>query len=232
MNDKLLRAAIAEFLGTFTLVFVGAAVVATGAGLVAAALGHGLILVGIILAYGRISGAHVNPAVTLGLLVGRQITLDRAIFYWVAQFVGALVAAVLVRALLPDAVLTLMADGTTFNVGQTIGSVTSADVLRAAAFEFVLTFFLVSAVYQAAVFGKLNNLEALAIGLTLAGSIFAGGVFTGASLNPARTLGPALIGGGNLDYVLPYLIGQLLAGAVAGILHMALFRPQAEPEGV
>ncbi|MBE2268171.1 MAG: aquaporin [Anaerolinea sp.] len=232
MNDKLLRAAIAEFLGTFTLVFVGAAVVATGAGLVAAALGHGLILVGIILAYGRISGAHVNPAVTLGLLVGRQITLDRAIFYWVAQFVGALVAAVLVRALLPDAVLGLLADGTTFNVGQTIGSVTSADILRAAAFEFVLTFFLVSAVYQAAVFGKLNNLEALAIGLTLAGSIFAGGVFTGASLNPARTLGPALIGGGNLDYVLPYLIGQLLAGAVAGVLHMTLFRPQAEPEGV
>jgi len=232
MNDKLLRAAIAEFLGTFTFVFVGAAVVATGAGLVAAALGHGLILVGIILAYGRISGAHVNPAVTLGLLVGRQITLDRAIFYWVAQFVGALVAAVLVRALLPDAVLGLLADGTTFNVGQTIGSVTSADILRAAAFEFVLTFFLVSAVYQAAVFGKLNNLEALAIGLTLAGSIFAGGVFTGASLNPARTLGPALIGGGNLDYVLPYLIGQLLAGAVAGVLHMTLFRPQAEPEGV
>ncbi len=229
MNNTLLKAAIAEFLGAFTLVFVGAAVVATGNGLVAAALAHGLILVGIILSYGRISGAHVNPAVTLGLLVGRQITVDRAIFYWVAQLIGGIAAAFVLRILLPDALLGVLADGTTFNLGQTIGSLTSADIVRASAFEFVMTFFLVTAVYLAAVFGKLNNLEAIAIGLTLAGSILAGGVFTGASLNPSRTLGPALVGGGDLSYVIPYIVAQLLAGAVAGFLHMALFRPDAEP---
>lgn len=229
MNDTLLKSALAEFLGTFTLVFVGAAVVATGNGLVAAALAHGLILVGIILAYGRISGAHVNPAVTLGLLVGRQITVDKAIFYWVAQLVGGIVAGVVVNVLL-NGFMTPLAEGSaTMNMGQTVGMLTATQVWSAAAFEFIMTFFLVTAVYLAAVFGKLNNLEAIAIGLTLAGSILAGGVYTGASLNPARTLGPALVGGGDLSYVIPYLVGQLLAGAVAGVLHMALFRPNAEP---
>lgn len=230
MNDSLLKGAIAEFLGTFTLVFVGAAVVATGNGLVAAALAHGLILVGIILMYGRISGAHVNPAVTLGLLVGRQITLDKAIFYWVAQLVGGIVAALVLSLLIGTAQAPLAEGSDVLNLGQTVGALTTSQVWTAGAFEAVLTFFLVSAVYQAAIFGKLNNLEALAIGLTLAGSIFAGGVYTGASLNPARTFGPALIGGGDISYVIPYLVGQLLGGAVAGLLHMALFRPQATPE--
>lgn len=229
MNNALLKAAIAEFLGTFTLVFVGAAVVATGNGLVAAALAHGLVLVGIIFAYGRISGAHFNPAVTLGLLVGRQITVDRAIFYWVAQLIGAIAAGFLVSALLTGQLAPLAEGVDTRNVGQTVGALTFTQVWTAAAFEGVLTFILVSAVYQAAVFGKLNNLEALAIGLTLAGCIFAGGIYTGASLNPARTLGPALVGGGDLSYVIPYIVAQLVAGAVGGVLHMALFRPQAEP---
>ena len=99
--------------------------------------------------------------------------------------------------------------------------------VRFVAMYIVLTFFLVSAVYQAAVFGKLNNLEALAIGLTLAGAIFAGGVYSGGSLNPARTLGPALVAG-NLNYVVPYMVGQFLAGALGGLLHMALYRPEPE----
>ena len=229
MNDSLLKASIAEFLGTFTLVFIGAAAVTVAGeqGLVVPALGHGLILVGIILAYGRISGAHVNPAVTLGLLLGRQITIDRAVFYWVAQFLGGVVAALVLRLLLPDSVVLPSPD--VVNIGEAVGTLTDTEVWRAAAFEFVLTFFLVSAVYQAAVFGKLNNLEALAIGLTLAGAIFAGGVYTGASLNPARTLGPALVAG-NLNYVVPYMVGQFLAGALGGLLHMALYRPDAEAE--
>jgi aquaporin Z len=221
MNDTLLKAAIAEFLGTFTLVFVGAAVVAAEGGLVAAALAHGLILVGIILAYGRISGAHVNPAVTLGLLIGRQITIDKAIFYWVAQLVGGIVAGVAVS---------ILVGSSTATIGQATGTLTAGNLGQAAVFEFIMTFFLVTAVYLAAVFGKLNNLEAIAIGLTLAGCILAGGTFTGASLNPARTLGPALVGGGDISYVLAYVAAQLAAGAVAGLVHMALFRPNAEPE--
>src|SRR5262245_39314031 len=96
MNNGLLRPAIAEFLGTFTLVFIGSAAIAATVSkdfeVVVPALAHGLALCGIIFAYGYISGAHVNPAVTAGLLVGRQITVERAIYYWIAQFLGGIVA--------------------------------------------------------------------------------------------------------------------------------------------
>lgn len=214
MNNELMRASIAEFLGTFTLVFVGVAAVASGQGVAVAALAHGLVLCGIIFAYGYISGAHVNPAVTAGLLVGRQITITRAGYYWVAQLLGGVVAAVLANLLIPN--------GATD--GQTIGSLTAGSVWTAALFEAVLTFLLVSAVYQAAVFGKLGPLAALAIGLTLAGAILAGGTYTGASLNPMRTLGPAIVAG-DFSYVVPYLIGIFGGGIVAGLLHVAIFRP-------
>ena len=219
MNNELMRASIAEFLGTFTLVLVGVAAVASGQGVAVAALAHGLVLCGIIFAYGYISGAHVNPAVTAGLLIGRQITIQRATYYWVAQLIGGIVAAVLANILIPNGAA----------AGQTIGSLTADSVWTAALFEAVLTFFLVSAVYQAAIFGKLGPLAALAIGLTLAGAILAGGTYTGASLNPMRTLGPALVAG-DFSYLLPYLIGIFGGGIVAGLLHVAIFRPNESPK--
>ena len=201
MNNSLIRPAIAEFIGTFTLVFIGATavVVAPAFGVVVPALAHGLILCGIIFSYGHISGAHVNPAVTAGLLIGGHVKIDRAIFYWIAQFLGGIVAAFALRALIPDGTLAVLGIDS-FNFGQTTGSLTVPAPWSAAAFEFILTFFLVTAVYQAAAFGKAGNLAALAIGFTLAGSILAGGAFTGASLNPARTLGPALVAG-DLSYL-------------------------------
>lgn len=228
MNSNLIRPAIAEFFGTFTLVFVGTAAVYVAPifGVVVPALAHGLILCGLIFSYGHISGAQFNPAVTAGLLVGRQIKIDRAIIYWIVQFLGGIVAAVTARILIPDGALEVLGI-TSFNFGQTTGSLTASAPWTAAAFEFVLTFFLVSAVYQAAVFGKAGNVAALAIGLTLAGSILAGGAFTGASLNPARTLGPALVAG-DLTYVVPYLVGIFGGGIFGGLLHTFLFKPEAE----
>jgi glycerol uptake facilitator-like aquaporin len=98
-------------------------------------------------------------------------------------------------------------------------------VWTAAVFEAILTFFLVSAVYQAAVYGKAGNLAGVAIGLTLAFSIIAGGVYTGASLNPARTLGPALVAG-DLSYALPYLVGIFAGGIIAGLVHTHVFKPE------
>jgi MIP family channel proteins len=219
MNNALLRMAIAEFLGTFTFVFLGTAAVASGQGVVVAALGHGLVLSGVIFAYGYISGAHINPAVTAGLLVGRQITLERAIYYWIAQFLGAILAGVLINIFIPDGA----------RLGQTIGSLTTSSVWTAALLEAVLTFFLVSTVYQAAVYGKIGHVAALAIGFTLAGSILAAGTLTGASLNPARTLGPQLVAG-DFSYFVPYMIGIFGGGIVAGLLHVAIFRPDAEPK--
>jgi MIP family channel proteins len=214
MNDATLRAALAELVGTFVLVFVGGFAVASGQGVVVAALAHGLILVAIIYMYGHISGAHVNPAVTAGLLVGGKLGITRAIFYWVAQFVGAIIAAVVLNIIVSGAA----ADG------QTTGSLTAGTPWSAALFEAVLTFFLVSTVYQAAVYGKAGNAAGIAIGFTLAGSILAGGTYTGASLNPARTFGPAVVAG-DLSYLVPYLVGIFGGGIIAGLVHSIVFKP-------
>lgn len=206
MDNKLVKGAIAEFLGTFFLVFIGAAAVVTagqGAGVIAAAFGHGLVLIGSIFAFGHISGAHFNPAVTLALLVAGKVDVMRAAYYWVAQFVAAAVAGFLVVGLLGGA-------------GETTGSLTASAVWSAAVVEAIVTFIFVSVIFQVAVYGKAGNLAPIAIGFTLASAILAVGIFTGASLNPARTFGPALAAG-DLSYFIPYLIG-ISAGAVAAAL--------------
>ncbi len=214
MGNTLMKKNFAEFIGTFILVFVGGFAAASGQ-LMVAALGHGLILVGIIFMYGHISGAHLNPAVTAGILVGGKVTLTEAIGYWIAQFLGAIAAAVMLNVLVTG----------TATAGQTMGSLTASAPWTAALFEAILTFLLVSAVYQAAVYGKAGNLAPLAIGFTLAGLILAGGPFTGASLNPARTLGPAVVAG-DLSYLLPYLVGIFAGGIIAGLVHTRAFQPE------
>jgi aquaporin Z len=226
MAKGLLRSALAELVGTFTLVFIGAAavtvagrVIAQGSevlGVIIAALAHGLILVSLVFAYGSISGGHFNPAVTLGLLVGRKTTVPTAVVYIAVQFVGGWLGALAVSVLVPGQ----------FGVGQTVGSLTAENPWGAALFEAFLTFLLVSTVYQAAVYGGARNAAAVAIGLTLAGCILAGGVYTGASLNPARTLGPALVAG-DLSYILPYFAGIFAGGAVGGLVQGYVLNPEA-----
>ena len=221
MDSKLVRASLAELIGTFTLVFVGCMAVIvtatpdTNASVIVPALAHGLILVGLVYGFGHISGTHINPAVTAGLLVGGKVSIIEAVAYWIAQFVGGIVAAFIVVAILPDPA----------NYGQTKGILTDTHVWNAAVFEAILTFFLVTTVYQAAVYEKAGNAAGMAIGLTLAASILAGGVFTGASLNPARTLGPALAAG-DFSYVVPYLIGIFAGGILAGALHAFVLEPE------
>src|SRR5688572_29984233 len=138
---------LAEFLGTFTLCFIGIAsvIVAPQFGIVAPALGHGLVLVGLIFAYGHISGAQFNPAVTLGLLVGRKIEPLKAAIYMLAQFAGGIVAAYTLNILLGSQI---------GNFGETIGSLTSGSVWSAAVMEGILVFFLLTVIYQGAVYGK------------------------------------------------------------------------------
>jgi len=223
MNSKLVRGFLAEFVGTFTLVFVGAAavVVAPVFGIAAPALGHGLILVGLIYAYGHISGGQFNPAVTLGLLVGGKQDIGTSLLYMVAQFVGGIVAAFVLVAGLGGAenAATLAFVGEIgFNFGQTKGFLTDGFVWNAALLEGILAFLLVSTIYQAAVYGRAKNMAGVAIGFTLGALIFAAGGMTGASVNPARTLGPALAAG-ETAYLLPYFVGLFAGGALAGIFH-------------
>lgn len=222
MNNKLVRGFLAEFVGTFTLVFVGAAavVVAPVFGIAAPALGHGLILVGLIYAYGHISGGQFNPAVTLGLLVGGKQDIFTSLLYMVAQFIGGIVAAFVLVAGLGGAenAATLAFLGGGFNFGQTKGFLTDDFVWNAAFLEGILAFLLVSTIFQAAVYGRAKNMAGLAIGFTLGALIFAAGGMTGASVNPARTLGPALAAG-ETAYLLPYFVGLFAGGTLAGIFH-------------
>lgn len=231
MNMKEL---LAELIGTFTLCFIGIAsvMVAPQFGIVAPALGHGLILVGLIFAYGHISGAQFNPAVTIGLLVGGKIDPVKAVAYMVAQFIGGVIAAYVIVALVGGAegaaVLGFVGEGN-FNFGQTTGFLTADNVWQAAGIEAILIFMLLSAIYQGAVYGKAGNNAALAIGLTLGALIFATGGMTGASVNPARTLGPALVAG-DLSYVIPYFVGLFAGGAVAGVVHGYVLTPEPTVE--
>lgn len=204
-----MKAYVAEFIGTFTLVFIGCASVAlspAGTGPIMPALAHGLALMSAIYALGHISGAHVNPAVTVGVAIAGAIQWGEAIVYIIAQILGALVAALILSSILP---------GQAANFGAFSFSTTSGSALL---LEAVLTFFLVSVVLQAAVAGKGGHAAGFAIGLTLGASILAGGPITGASLNPARTLGPAIVAG-NMGQVWVYIVGTLLGGAVAAVVH-------------
>jgi MIP family channel proteins len=210
---------VAEFLGTLILILIGGlAVVVTavsGNNVVIPALAHGLILVSLIYTFGHISGGHFNPAVTVGFLVAGKIEAPRAGLYIVAQFIGAVVGAFLITLVAPSSVFGA------YNYGQTTGILTADHVGAAALLEGILTFILVGVIFQSAVFGKAGNFAGLAIGLTLAAAIFAGGNLTGASLNPARTLGPALTAG-DFSYVIPYLVGQFAGGALSAFLHTNL----------
>lgn len=228
MNQFPLKAVIAELLGTFTLVLIGGMAVVTvttlgdsagGAGVVLPALAHGLALLHIAYAYGALSGAHVNPAVTIGLLVGGKVKVDRAVYYIIAQVIGAIVAAALINVFFPPP----LADGGAV-AGQATGAWTVSNISAAGLLEFVLTFFLVTVVYQAAVYERAGNLAGVAIGLTLGAAILAGGPYSGASLNPARTLGPALVAG-DLSYVPVYLLAMILGGIAAGVLNAYILRP-------
>jgi aquaporin Z len=219
--DSSIKAYLAELFGTFTLVFLGglSVVVVTlepfnaGGNVVIPALAHGLALLVIAFVYGGISGAHVNPAITISLLLGGKIDVVKGAIYIVMQVIGAVIAAVLIESILPAG-----------NAGQATGGITSSNLIGAGILEFFFTFLLATTVWQTAAHGRAGNLAPIAIGLTLAACILAGGMFSGASLNPARTLGPALIGG-DLSYAPVYIIAQILGGVAGWVVSGMLLTP-------
>lgn len=187
-----LKAVLAEFIGTFALVFVATATaLVNGNNLVPVALAEGFVVAAFIYAYGNISGAHINPAVTFGLALNGTVKWATAAFYWIAQFAGAILAGFLLNYV----VGTLGAKidgGLTIGILTTPGKVSTPNNIMAMAFEAILTFFLVNTYLHTMVAGKPGPSAGWAVGMTLAFAVFAGGPFTGASLNPARTFGVAL----------------------------------------
>jgi MIP family channel proteins len=223
---SLARRLVAEALGTFALVFVGAAVVVvnggfpnSGIGLLGIALAHAVVLAVFVSATMTISGGHLNPAVTIGLLATRRIDPVSALAYIVAQLAAACAAAALVKALLPSAAVRAALLGTpviasSVTLGQAIG------------IELVLTFFLMSAVFGTAVSPDAPRVAGFGIGLVLLFDILVGGPLTGAAMNPARAFGPALVAGQWLGHV-AYWVGPILGALLAALLWQYLLLPKA-----
>lgn len=220
-NSKLF---LAEFIGTFALVFIGAGAGASNAGLVGVALAHGIILAALYYTFGHISGMQVNPAVTFALALQGALKWSEAVFYWLAQFVGAISAAGLLHLIASTL-------GGSINASATVGVLTNDYPVLAMLVEVVLTFLLVSVYLQVTVAGKGSSLAGFAIGMTLTAAFLVGGPLTGASLNPARTLGPAIYTAPSLanpyTYVI-YLFGPLIGATLAVFLSNFLNKPDEE----
>jgi MIP family channel proteins len=217
---------VAELIGTFALVFVGSAISMYDAGLLAIALAHGLTLAVFAYAFGHISGAHINPAVTFGLALSGTVRWGEAAVYWVAQFAGAVLAAFTLNRLVG------LVNAEAFAATQTTGVLTTEFPYYALGVEALLTFFLVTMVLHTAVSGKAGPMAGWAIGTTLAIAMLAGGPLTGGSLNPARTFGPAAVAGTARDGMmyLIYFVGPLLGAAAAVGVYKLLNTPEAGPE--
>jgi aquaporin Z len=218
---------LAEFIGTFALVFIGMTAGVVKGGLVGIALAYGLTLAVFVYAYGHISGSHLNPAVTFGLALNGTVKWGQAVFYWIAQFAGATLAAFFLKTLVESL-------GANISGGASVGALTDAQPILAMVVEAVLTFFLVNTVLQTAVAGKSGAPAAWAIGATYAFAILAGLPFTGGSLNPARTLGPAIFSAPSITSVYTYVIyffGPLLGSTLAVIVFNFLNGTPEEVEG-
>jgi MIP family channel proteins len=205
------RALAAEAIGTFALVFAGAGAIMvndkTGAlGQVGIAFTFGLVIMAMIYAVGHISGAHFNPAVSLAFALTRHFPWTRVAAYWAAQVTGALAAALILRASLGDVA----------NVGATLP--TGSDG-RAFLWEVILTFFLMFVIMAVATDTRaVGEAAAIAIGGTVGLDALFGGPITGASMNPARSLGPA-IAAGEFDALWLYLTAPLVGAAFGGLAY-------------
>src|SRR3984893_13776711 len=199
---------LAEFIGTFAFVFIGAgtaAVVGDGvglAGIVAIAFAHGLAIMAFAFTYGSVSGGHMNPAVTVGVLAAGAMSIGEAIGYIISQLMGGVAGALLLRTVLGGTATGFM-------------------------IEALLGFFLITVVLSTAVAGRAGSLAPLAIGMTLTLNILMGGALTGAAFNPARALGPMVVTGNFTDVWL-YMAAPIVGAIVAAILHTGLVRLQRE----
>ncbi len=220
-----LRPLTAEFIGPFGLVFIGAGSIVvnearSGAlGLLGVALAHAIVLSVMVTALMRISGAHFNPAVTFGLWLANKIEAKDAGLYVLTQLVAAVVAALLVKTLLPS----VAGEITGYGVPRIASDV---DLIQAILLEAILTFFWVSAVFGTAVSPEApSGIGGFGIGLVLLFDILVGGPLTGAAVNPARAFGPAAIAN---DWVGQgaYWIGPLLGGAVAALVWGKVLLPK------
>ena len=226
---------VAEFIGTFALIFIGGGSIIAdkylhatsqgGVGLLGIAVAHGLAIGIMVTAMGHISGGHFNPAVTIGFWVTKRLGTIQSLFYWASQLLGATAAAYLLVTIIPDSSWR----------GDALGAITpdlAADFSRwpGMMLEGVLTFFLVFVVFATAVDAKgaFDKIAGFAIGLTITMDILFGGPFTGCAVNPARAFGPALATHHWQNHGV-YWVGPLFGGVLAGVIYDRLFLSDQPP---
>jgi len=214
---------LAELIGTFALVFIGAGSVIVNAitggelGLLGIALAHGLTLMAMVYVFGNISGTHINPAVTIAMVFARKMKAKEGLFYIISQLTGALIAGFGLFIIFPKAPESI-ALGTTM-LNEVFGITFSVGILV----EIILTFFLVLTIF-ALVFDRRNQtpVAGFAIGMVLSFGIMVGGPLTGAALNPARAFGPAVVSQFFTNHLV-YWIGPIIGGILAALLYTSVF---------
>jgi MIP family channel proteins len=246
--DKHLRPSIAEMVGTFIIVFIGAAAVCTDAvsahrpGLVGIALAQGIAWAVAMYATQNLSGGQLNPATTITLWVYKRIDTDRMIFFIIAQLIGALVAGGAVAMIFSGSVAPFDAELGTPHI-KNVQGVGATSQFTAIGIEAVLTFILIFVYFAAITDHRAPRLGAAAVGLIVAAGIIVCEPLIGASMNPARVFGTAVWEArlrGSMEFMtrdhFVYWIGPILGGLLAGGLYTNLFLPappaKKEPEAV
>ena len=221
------KAAIAEFVATFALIFIGAGAVllysADRLDLTGVALAQGLVLFIMVSVTAHVSGGFVNPAVAISLWVTGKVPSQRALILIIAELLGAIAGAFLLRFLVP-AVVFEQGNGGIPALAPEIA------IGKGILIEAVCTFFLVFAVFGTAVDerGPFAKTAGLTIGLVIAFDIMAFLPYTGAAMNPARWLGPALATNDWSNWYV-WIVGPIAGGIIAGVLYWAAFLRDAEP---
>ncbi len=224
MSIESLRALVAEAIGTFALVFAGCGAIMVDAkthalGHVGVAITFGLVIMFGIYAVGHISGAHFNPSVTFAFALSRHFPWSRAVRYWGAQLIGAIAAAAVLRGSL----------GKIADVGATLPSGSQGQSFL---WELVLTFFLMFVIMAVATDTRaVGEAAAIAVGGTVLLDAMFGGPISGASMNPARSIGPALVSG-NLHALWLYIVAPICGAALAALAYQFVRGETARPAPV
>lgn len=207
---------LAELFGTFILVLIGTMTIVAAIRLdnpvgVMVPFGFGLGLLAGLYAFGEVSGGHFNPAVTLAMFIDRRISIRDLVGYWIAQFIGAIGAA---------GALAWMSD--TDSVGWTVSGADST--AKGFLSEVLLTAIFLMVILQVTKSKEFGSTTLVAIPMTLAVVHFAGIPFSGASVNPARSFGPGLVSGENMDQIWLYLLAPLLGAILGWVVHTVVVK--------
>ena len=224
LDREYLRRGVLEFVGVFALIFIAAGGAAYARSPIDLAFANGLVIAVMVSAAGPISGGHINPAVTLGFLVTRRMTPLLAVVYWIAQFGGAVLAALLLKWVIPNGAESASNLGVPA-LGSGIGSG------QAVVIEAVLTFFLVWVVFATAVDprGTFKQVAGLAIGLVIAFDVLMAYGLTGGAMNPGRACGPQLAGN-HWAHGWVWYVGPFAGGVIAASLYELLYLRPERPE--